>query len=32
MTNDWKFVEGTYDETNKVWTERPYIILKAISK
>lgn len=32
MTNDWKFEEGTYDETNKVWTVRPYIILKAISE
>ena len=32
MTNTWKFIEGTYDETNKVWTVRPYIIQKAISE
>jgi hypothetical protein len=32
MTNTWKFLEGTYDEENKVWTVRPSIIQKAISE
>ncbi len=30
--NTWKFVTGTYDEDNKVWTVRPYLILKAIAE
>ena len=32
MTNTWKFVAGTFDEENNVWTVRPRLILKAISE